>query len=93
MHLGSVVRPTHASLAGRVLQATEDLFVLGLSVVAGGTPEFDCRIGKVCSGFHAHRARLTSKSLSLGTRCERWLGHISPALAFRSWGVALERHD
>lgn len=73
------------SVEGRALKAEENLIVFGISVVARGPPEYHCRIAKAWFAFHAQGGRLTSKSLSLGARWERWLRHASPALSFGSW--------
>lgn len=62
-----------------------DLVALRLIVVSGGPLEHERRISKAWPALHAHRARLTSNCLSLGTWWERWLRHVSPVLAFRFW--------
>lgn len=81
-------RPARISVAGRVLEAQDDLMVLGLSVVTAGPPWFERRIAKVWLAFYTRGVRLTpnSKYLSFGANLERWLRLVSPALAFGSLG-------
>lgn len=71
IHLWTLERPAQMSVAGRVLQAEEDLIVLGLRMVVGGPLEYERRISKAWFAFHTQGARLTSKCLSLGAKKER----------------------
>lgn len=86
MHLWEVHRPARIEVADKCLANKNDLTLLGLSAVTGGPLECERRISRAWAAFDAQRARLTSKSPSMGARWERWLRHVSPVLALGSWG-------
>lgn len=91
MHQWSLGCPARISVAGRTLEAEEDLIVFGFSVGKGVPLKFERRIAKAWSAFHAQGTRLTSNCHFFGTRWGKWFRHVSRGFGLRKLGVALER--
>lgn len=80
LYLWTAERPEQISAAGRVLERNTDVVVRGLTEVTGGPLEYERRISKAWSAFHAQGARFTSKRLSWGHD-----GNVGLAMPLLSW--------
>lgn len=94
MHSRTLQRPAQVTVAAaRVLRAQDDMIVLGFSVVTGGPFEYDRRIEKAWSAFHAHKG---PRHLEVFVPWDTVGALVSPRLlgvVNRVLGLYLERRD